>query len=172
VANGEERASDDAASGVPPTHGKRSSRKKRILASLVISGVLAILAGAAYLEITIVMPACAAANGFLAAVREGRLDDAGRFTTLDLQLHVKLLEARAGKDPVDDEERTLVRLRKAEPVSVGIGQFTGGFTKGCASTDLADGKPVYLLVEKGTDKRWIVTGVKTERAKACESDPP
>src|SRR5688572_310528 len=125
MANADEAERDWA----PPT--KRGARLIAIFVVLFLVSLFVFL----YWSCTNVhLPAAAAANGFLAAMRtEQRSQGTTRFCTSELREHIDRLD-RA--NPKDDEERTLVRLMSAEPKELGSGQFGGAFTWGCFTTDL------------------------------------
>ena len=138
---------------------------------LFFGGLLAALVLVVVLVLTIATPASAAANGFLAAMRSGHVDEARAFATPDFAARLGEGLATSADADLMDERRTLERLRSAEPIELGSSQLSAGFTSGCLTTDLKDGRPLRVVVKRQGGK-WRVASVRTETTpRDCEFVP-
>lgn len=138
--------------------------------------VLSLVVGfALYACATIAVPACRAANGFLAGVRDGDIARARAFVMPDLVPSLEVLDERAAAAPAlqsTERGRAILRLRRWPPGEMTTGQLTAGFHDGCFSTDLKDDQPLWIVVRKEGGS-WRVADLGTQgRPSVCESDPP
>jgi hypothetical protein len=134
--------------------------------------VAAVLLGLAYVVSAVARPACEAANGFLSSLHAGDAAGARAHATADMIRWLEVLTSDVPASIRDSEQgRTLIRLRNSKLRALTSGQLTAGLYAGCFTSDLDDGKPVFIVVRKA-DGNWRVHDVRSEtQPTVCGSDP-
>jgi hypothetical protein len=108
-------------------------------------------------------PATKCANAFVAAVRQGRLDDARALATPDLGERLNPSDLASGSE--------LARAYERMRVSTSIeGGFIGYWTEGCMTGSVPGVGPLWVVMSKRGSK-WLVSDLRIEtRPKQCEPE--